>query len=577
MSETTTPTFTGEEDSDSRTNAVLPEVTKPAEPAECPESCETQTLTPADLPAVPSEDESEKTPQDDKETVKQSSSESEDDDDLFNSESLSLLKNTESGMNRFFEQSYTNPEVARSASKSLIDAFDDKGLWLANLVHPDHLVQELRQQCASLTTLVVTQWVRQGETHKLKMLGESLLRQTTPLTQEGGRITALLAGLLGILRPQIAQNLLETSRPHLVDENDLSLLRDAQQWVEVGRLLDKTPPDERVFWNRRLREPKSDWNWETAEARLALQRLSQSLPKESANLQIIQNAVPGCWWDLWRAQSDQEQATASSALLQQTKTKPQSRRGSFTLGLLLGVAAVLAAGWIYLVASGVTVQRLLGTSLQSAMLSSASETSEDVDDGTPAPPIRESLRQLKSVLSKTTLAGVKPSLAASSTRAVASSASADTASSDGSTMVRGARQPHPKEISREKERLAFSQKYPDARRLHSLARDGTWRENANLVQGRTGAAPQGSMVHRNLLRLLILDPPEQADVRIAATKLAVRSLQPSELISLFDLCLYPDSPNEIEVKQCAELLLELPDENMSVEQRRHLQQLLAGQ
>lgn len=144
-------------------------------------------------------------------------------------------------------------------------------------------------------------------------------------------------------------------------------------------------------------------------------------------------------------------------------------------------------------------------------------------------------------------------------------------------MVRGARQPHPKEISREKERLAFSQKYPDARRLHSLARDGTWRENANLVQGRTGAAPQGSMVHRNLLRLLILDPPEQADVRIAATKLAVRSLQPSELISLFDLCLYPDSPNEIEVKQCAELLLELPDENMSVEQRRHLQQLLAGQ
>ncbi len=549
---------------------------KTTEPVESADSRETETLPPVEVPAAQPEEEPKKAPQHTEEAVKSLPAKSDDDDDLFNSESLSLLKNTESGMNRFFEQSYTNPEVARSASKSLIDAFDDKGLWLANLVHPDHLVQELRQQCASLTTLVVTQWVRQGETHKLKMLGESLLRQTTPLTQEGGRITALLAGLLGILRPQIAQNLLETSRPHLVDENDLSLLRDAQQWVEVGRLLDKTPPDERVFWNRRLREPKSDWNWETAEARLALQRLSQSLPKDSANLQIIQNTVPGCWWDLWRAQSDQELAAVSSALLEQPKSNPKRGRGSFTLGLLLGVAAVLAAGWIYLVASGVSVQRLLGSSLQSTALLAASETSESGDDETPAPPIRESLRQLKSVLSKTTLTGVKTSLAVSSPT-VTSGESPETDSSGTSTVVKGAKQPHPKEISREKERLAFSQKYPDVRRLHSLARDGTWRENANLVQGRTGAAPQGSMVHRNLLRLLILDPPEQADVRIAATKLAVRSLQPSELITLFDLCLYPDSPNEIEVKQCAELLLELPDENMSVEQRRHLQKLLAGQ
>ncbi len=91
------------------------------------------------------------------------------------------------------------------------------------------------------------------------------------------------------------------------------------------------------------------------------------------------------------------------------------------------------------------------------------------------------------------------------------------------------------------------------------------------MQGKSSVAPYGSQLHQDLLRMLILDPPEQAEMRLTSTKLALRSLPTPEIISLFDLCLYPDSPNEIEVKQCVSLLLDLPSDNMTEAQRKQLQ------
>ncbi|MGV2482280.1 UNVERIFIED_CONTAM: hypothetical protein IGO34_36395, partial [Salmonella enterica subsp. enterica serovar Weltevreden] len=70
-------------------------------------------------------------------------------------------------MDRFCEQAFDNPESAKVGSQALLSAFNDSGLWLANLVQPQHLVAELRQHCCTLTRVVTTQWTHQGETLKL--------------------------------------------------------------------------------------------------------------------------------------------------------------------------------------------------------------------------------------------------------------------------------------------------------------------------------------------------------------------------------------------------------------------------
>ena len=106
-------------------------------------------------------------------------------------------------------------------------------------------------------------------------------------------------------------------------------------------------------------------------------------------------------------------------------------------------------------------------------------------------------------------------------------------------------------------------------KLFSLLKDGSLRQHESLLQGESGAAQAGSKEHLQLLHWLLLDPPEQADTRLTATKLAMRNLPLEETVELFDLCFYPGSPNEIEIRQCAGLLQDVSEE-LTSEQRAKL-------
>ena len=500
----------------------------------------------------------------------------------FQHEALTLMKGTESGMDRFFGQSYSCPVVARSASQSLIDSFDDKGLWLSSLVQPRHLVSELRQHCALLTSLVVTQWVRQGETHKLKTLGEALLAEpASSITHDSGQIMVMLADLLGILRPQTAQRLLEASRPHLKDSRDLSLMRQAQQWVDLGGLLESTSTDERIFWNRRLREPRGDWDWESADARMALQKLGRLLPESGADLGLIQHTVPGCWWDLWREQRSAGARAPSGTASSPTALLGSKQRGSFTIGLLLGTLGMACVGWLYVdflpePAATSSLEQLSRAQPEVAVVEPAAQVETPAINEPPAPPIRDSLRQLKAVLKITPEMIAPASLPMTGTASppanLAESATATKPTLDAKTPGNS----DPKALSREKERLAFAQKHPELKRIFSLTRGSTLREDDGLVQGASSVAPLGSQLHMDLLRMLVLDPPEHAEMRRAATRIALRSLPPADVISLFDLCLYSGSPNEMEIKQCLSLLLELPPDGLTEEQIKRLKIMAAG-
>ena len=420
-------------------------------------------------------------------------------------EKLPLISDSEPNIERFIEQSYTSPTSARMASQSLIETFDDKGLWLASLVQPAHLAAELRQQCSELSSLVIMQWVRQGETHKLKRLSETLLAEPPARrTRETARIMAVLAGLLGILRPSTAQKLINCAIPYLSDLADGSLLRDARQWVEAGRVLEQSSPEERIFWNRHLREPGNDWDWDSAKARLALRHLADILPSEGQALHVFQGAVPGYWWDLWR---NPRAAPHDNQLALMAASSNTRKSGGFGPGLIIGIAATLAIGWF-----------------------SMSYWPPRADQANASAPLNATApsSQPKSALRAA---------------ALAKHAAANL----------------------------------DARRLVSLVKNSSYRENATLIQGGNSVAPRGSPTYQGLIHWLILDPPQHADVRLAVTKLALHSLPVEDTISLFDLCYYPGSPNEIEIKQCSNLLLELPDTSITGTHRVILNKIISMQ
>jgi len=488
----------------------------------------------------------------------------------------------ESGLQQLVEKSFTTPEATKAAVASLIDGFDDKGLWLSSLVQPAQLTAELRQGSSDLTTLVLTQWVRQGETHKLKQLGDALLAEEPKWqTHERARIMAVLAGLLGILRPVLAQRLLAAAAPRMIDAADTSLMKDARQWVDAGSLLEGCVPEERVFWNRRLREPSADWQWDTAEARMALGHLARKRPPEDAELELFHNTVPGCWWDLWR---DTEAAAAPATMAparadDQPAVSSERSKGGFALGLVIGMAAAVAVGgWV--LSSQPELREKLGwretvhVVTPAAAAPAAPKPGEPVlvEEQVPAPPIRDSLRQLQALLKKPAPPAAQ-SASGKATGAVPEVVAASMvrgpgeASSPGSGVSR--------QEARKKALLEFARKqHPDVARLVKMVQEGSFRENAQLIQGASSVATMGSPMHRAMIQWLILEPPERADSRLVVTKVALRAIPAVEIIPLFDLCYYEGSPNELEIKECSQVLLELPIDDMKADHKARLQAIV---
>lgn len=406
----------------------------------------------------------------------------------------------ESGMQHFCDQAFVSPEAAQAGSQALLEAFNDSGLWLASLAHPSQIVSELRQSCCLLTRVIVTQWTRQGETHKLVKLAEALLEAKPRVeTHEAGQILALLASLLGILRPAQSPRWLEASRPLLKDSVDPHLLKEARQWVTVGQLLAPLPLEDRLFWNRRLRDPQEDWDWESPEALDALGRLSSLLPAEHDVLSVFQAAVPRCWWELWR-----ERHPSSGVGLGR---KSERTIPGFAWGLISGVAAVLAISGLFYLFSG----------------RGASEGEKDPSFAFhEASPNAPAARGSRLVSTKKKEVPVSPKMQARLTRL-------QTLNTD----------------------------FPPLERIHSMIKSATLREAEPLIQGRSTIAAERSKGHHAVLQALLLDPPANPEVRALASKTAVRVLTTQEMYETLQLCLYPESPNLAEARECASLLLAL--------------------
>jgi len=410
-------------------------------------------------------------------------------------------------MNRFCQQAYVNPELAHQGSQSLLAAFDDRGLWLSNLVQPLHLVAELRQESCLLARMMVTQWTHQGETHKLVRLAEALMEAQPPvLSHEAGQVMALLAGLLGILRADHASRWLAASLPLLKDSVDPHLLSDARQWVKVGQLLASLPQEDRLLWNRRLRDPEDEWEWESPEALAALRRIGRLLKQDDESLPLFLEVLPPAWWELWREHRPADEPPGFAKWFAQP---------AFALGLGLGMAGVLSVSWLL----------------------------------SPSPSAEEEKQKSFAF------------------RAVQPAGQNQTDESQKKTEVPAYMQ------SRLAEAAKIEVAMPELKRMHALVKEANPSEADPYVQGNTTIAKAGTAQHRALLRWLILDPPQDAAVRAAINKTALRLLGFKEMYETLVPCLQPDSPDLKEARESASLLLALGAEDLTEEQKRNLTQL----
>jgi hypothetical protein len=438
----------------------------------------------------------------------------------------------ESGMTRFCEEAYISPESALAGSQALIASFNDSGLWLSSLVQPAHLVAELRQQSSLLTRVVVTQWTRQGETQKLVRLAEALIGALPPVqSHEAGQIMALLAGLLGILRPAMAPRWLAASRPLLRDSVDLNLFKDSAMWVGIGQILATLPQEDRLFWNRRLRDPGDGWDWDCPEALDALRRLAPLLPGDSDAMLLIQSTVPRSWWELWSEQQARlSSSTAVASPNNRSNTLSASVLAAFCFGMGTGILCMMLAGW----------WASKHPPAASPPASTASPTSETANFSFHA-------------VQGSAVPAAKPATAVNRSEKSRPAIQPATTSSDLS----------PAAQARMGEAARIAEAMPQLTRLHSLVKNGNVSESIAYLQGKAAMVTQSSKEHRALLRWLMLDPPLDGQVRVQVAKAALRILSAKEMYQALMRCLHPGSPNLLEARESASLLLALSSQNLT--------------
>ncbi len=480
---------------------------------------------------------------------------------------------------RYCQQTFTSPELTAVGSEALINAFSVNLNWLSDLIQPPQLIAELNQACCQLTCKIILYWDSQGQTHKLAHLADAILECVPPLhSPEAGRAILLLAGMLGILRPERARRLHELGVPLLARTEADALSMEALRWIEAGEMLDTISPVERALWNERLRHPDNTWEWESPEALNALRQLANKVRQDDQDFTLFQKAVPTAWWEL---------ATRSSRHSVSSDAPPSDLlpSRSFGSGILLGIGfSILAAvGWLATQA-GPKMEIWAPSFLkESTTAATANPTPPPVAAPkpmevtvppqaelapTPPPPMAVPPAASPVVTSQATAAPAAPAITPESPIPLVPPPAMATQAEPTPPA------PAPLNAARQQLLQDIYRANPNVVRFHQMAKEGRMDDVSELVLGRLLIAKAGSADHVALLKTLLLDPSSDSRTTLAVQRQAPRTLVPDEIIPLLEVISGPDSPNAASAREIAELVSQLHSTQLNSQQRGVLQNIL---
>ncbi|MCB1208721.1 MAG: hypothetical protein KDK97_05320 [Verrucomicrobiales bacterium] len=430
----------------------------------------------------------------------------------------------------------------RPNGSEIVSAFNGDWAWLADVIRIDHLATELKYGASMVTRAVIGQWLLNGSTQGLVKLSDKLLDAGKCDSVVEARIRALLASVLAILRPERAKRLLDTAGPLLSESSaDNELAGEAAAWVEAGTLLSQSPVSDRKFWNRRLRDPDEDWEWESGESRLALANLGRVLAKGRDQAELFRMVVPGAWWDLLESRGCADPAEA-----------PHDSKGAERSGF--------SRGWIGFVSGALFGAILSATATVMIPQLSHSLAGDPVE--------AEVAMDFQNTTPKS---GSVPDQQGKTTNKETASSAGTIATADqvAQPVLDGSEDWRSEMIGK------IRQTFDQVDRLQSLIRDGSLKSAEAPLRGGSSMAPFGSPAHVALLEWLMIDPPKDADVRRATQRIYIQTAPRPRVIALLEKLAEPKGPFFKEVQDCAQLLLDASPASGPSEVRERLAAIAA--
>ncbi len=404
-------------------------------------------------------------------------------------------------------------------------------------VLPEDLEREWRLGQTGRSERAMAIWIADSDIHQLAKLAHQMIAfaQEEIPSLNVLRLMAITAGLLGILRPVRAQNLLNLIMPHR--ERHAALLdwvSQAEPWAQAGLLLMEPEMKHRVLWNVRLRHPKLEWSWETPEAREALSDLPQAVSQAPPAVRaLFQATVPNFWWDIFmerdlksanRLGENQPGLWWDLLMQQEPKLAAQLQESVDAPGAATSGSRLLLA-----IATG----GLIGAVLTFAWLEGV-------------PPYLQPLR-VSAVMAGAQAQEPVPKKPAENTSPRRATQSAmpgpPPTASEGLAAWR-------------QERIeGIRKEFPALERLHLVLRSGTLAQADSILRGGSSIATAGSASYQALLKWTVLAPPADAEVRRAVIRLFCLTLPTRESFDLMELLAAAGEQHAEEFRQMASLML----------------------
>ncbi|WP_395744162.1 hypothetical protein [Prosthecobacter sp.] len=400
-------------------------------------------------------------------------------------------------------QAFSKPEWAAASSLLIAEMFEHDEDQLAELARIPDLVIEMGSGEVNITCMVASRWAARGETHRLSRLADAIVASHACKNACAVDVMLALAATLAVTRFSRAEQLYNAALP-LAGEDHQEALADARRWLAAGRVVCSAVQDERDFWDIRLRKPKAVWTWQSKEEREALDHLAERLTTDMEGADLFKAVLPENWWELAVKYAQQQEKLAvatkkieavkmESGLTTRTHVDPAPPPARIPREFPPHPRAGPLARFLLPLICGYLLM----------FLTVLVFPREFVDR------VLDTLKPRK---------GFSPIVELEAFR---------------------------KENLKKK---AAEMKSYEAQ--HARAKTGGWKENEEMILGKSKELPYESQQYLQMLVWLHLDPPQNEEVRMHVCDQLLKRVQ-GDAISLWELLVYPGSANAPEIKKAA--------------------------
>ncbi|QIF00546.1 J domain-containing protein [Roseimicrobium sp. ORNL1] len=209
------------------------------------------------------------------------------------------VEQLEAALKTFQERCEAGSVSGASRTTALERAFNGRINDLASAVTNSFLIRLAELGQTNISHLVISAWQERDDRGRLVQFSRALMDHARTLaTPDGAFLLARVGVLTGLEQPEMASTLANAAYPHLPVDARNHLMAQLEQEAALGKIFAEVSPSMKPFWFRRVRQAGEKFDWNSPEARKALNDVIERNRYVWEGWGVVRQLMPPANWAL---------------------------------------------------------------------------------------------------------------------------------------------------------------------------------------------------------------------------------------------------------------------------------------